>query len=55
MSKITIQSGTTKQFLKDINSNFDELYNKVKNITSGTEEPNDSEGEDGDIYIQYDE
>ena len=55
MAKKTITSGTTQKFLEDINANFAELYELAKKITFGTEEPNNANGEDGDIYIQYEE
>jgi hypothetical protein len=53
MARNTIVAGTTKQFLQDINENFEELYGLAKNITFGNSEPNNEDGNDGDIYIQY--
>ena len=53
MAQKEITTGTTKKFLQDINDNFDELYNMAQNITYGTAIPLDTMGEDGDIYIQY--
>lgn len=49
----TITAGKTQDFLDKINKNFKELADATKNITYGVEAPNDSEGSDGDIYIQY--
>lgn len=54
MARKQISQGTTKQFLEDINNNFEELYTLTKNITFGTEAPDSADGDDGDIYIQYD-
>lgn len=48
-----ITSGTTKQFLQDINDNFAELFNSITNISFGTSLPSEEMGEEGDIYIQY--
>lgn len=48
-----VTSGTTKQFLQDINDNFTELYGLSTKITYGTNSPSDDQGEDGEVYIQY--
>ena len=48
-----ITSGTTKQFLQDINDNFKELSDLITNISFGTSLPSEEIGEEGDIYIQY--
>ena len=50
---IEITTGTTKKFLEDINANFTEIYNSIPNISFGQDKPDNIEGEDGDIYIQY--
>ena len=48
-----VTSGTTKQFLQDINANFKELSDSIKNISFGTSLPSEEMGKEGDIYIQY--
>lgn len=53
MAQKQITTGTTKKFLQDINDNFDELYGMSQNITYGTSAPSNAMGNDGDIYIQY--
>lgn len=58
MARKEITTGTTKKFLQDINENFEEVYtliNNINNISFGTNPPDITEGEEGDIYIQYDE
>ena len=42
-----------KKFLQDINDNFNELYDMSQNITYGTSAPSNTMGNNGDIYIQY--
>ena len=55
-----IQEGTTKEFLSDINSNFQTIYETfldIPTIYSGTEDPTKNtaltNSQNGDIYIQY--
>ena len=59
MARQEITSGTTKQFLEKINQNFEELYgsketvDNIPDITFGNSPPDNTIGEEGDIYIQY--
>lgn len=58
MAKKQITTGTTKKFLQDINDNFNELYDmgqNITNITYGTSAPSDTIGNNGDVYIQYED
>ena len=51
LTKIT--GGKTSEFLKNINGNFEKIEKAIKNISYGTEIPDNSNGSNGDIYIQY--
>ena len=63
---LEIIAGTTKKFLEDINTNFNnikiELDNKQENLSNeqkrniiyGFNEPDPTLGHNGDIYIQID-
>lgn len=68
MANLTeIKSGTTQKFLDDINANFNNINQDLGNkepsldnsqkrtILYGFDEPNNSLGNIGDIYIQIEE
>ena len=55
MKREILGAGTTSEFITKINSNFGELYGLIKNISFGTSIPNNEEGKNGDIYIQYEQ
>ena len=53
MARQEVTTGTTSNFLQQINDNFIELYGGFHKVFSGTDIPSFALGEEGDIYIQY--
>ena len=53
MARQEVTTGTTSNFLQQINDNFIELYGGFHKVFSGTDIPSSALGEEGDIYIQY--
>ena len=58
MAQKQITTGTTKKFLQDINDNFNELYgfyDMRQKIIYGIDAPSNTIGNNGDVYIQYED